>query len=182
MDSAVFQSLPYEVAHAIVRTLCLHTQIYHKAKEDYESLRDKDPNEKKTKTTKAREHYETMCSCERFAVMNRRTGFVATSEWLNKHITVSSNGKPELKKSDGKVKPWILTLKIRIDSHHDVQLQLRTQEGKPFRVVKCFDLRQGMETTNLSKLTVGYAHLFDKAKDTSFREGCTFTCCNISGV
>lgn len=160
-DPLVYQSLPYEVAHAIVRTLCLHTGIYLKTRAEHASLKASDPKESKAKTRKAREAVQKLTDCYRYCVMNRRTGFVATSDWLQKHMILSEDGKPQLKKPNSKCKPWILTLKIVL-SGLQVDLELKTGEGKEFRSIKCFDIGEGKNKRHLPSITVGYQHLFEE--------------------
>ena len=164
-NEGMFHSLPYEIAHAVVRTLCLHTHAFVAAKNDYAKLKGGDPNEKKKKTITAGETMTKLADCVRFCVVNRRTGFVATQDWLSKHITVGEDGKPRPKKDDSKCKPWILSLKIVIKQErksHTVALELKTCDAKPFRTVKCFDLRDGQAQNHLQAITNGYDYLFEE--------------------
>lgn len=147
----------------MVKTLCMHTNTYLKAKEDYQKAKDTDATEKKAKTKKLRDEFSKLRKCDRFAVMNRRTGFVATSDWMSKHLVITPEGKPVPKKSNSKCNPWILTLRIAITdatSGSEIALELKTQDNKPFRRVKCFDVRDGLEKSGLAPITSGYEHLF----------------------
>ena len=163
-NPGTFLSLPYEVAHAVVRTLCLHTHSYLKAKDAYLALKNDDPGMKKLKTRKSLEEMQKLEKCNRFCVLNRRTGFVATADWLSKHIKTNASGMPELKKPDSKCNPWILTLQVAI-SGPNVSLALKSDPKKAFRAVKCFDIRHGSERTLLSALTTGYEHLFESVDE-----------------
>lgn len=159
VDSMVFQPLPYEVAHAVVRTLCMHSNCFLKAKEDYKKLQEGDPNIEKPKTVKAKEEYTKLCKVDRWIVMNRRTGWVATHDWLTKHMVLSADGRPSVRKKDSRCNPWLLTLRIVITGSQ-VDLMLRPDDSKPFRAVRCFDLENGRYKTHLGSITTGYEHLF----------------------
>lgn len=156
-----FVALPYEIAHAVVRTLVMHSQKYHDAKNDLKEQMDADPTMKKSKTLKAKETWEGLQSVDRYAVMNKRTAWIATPEWLSKYMVVGDNGEPKLKNEKSKVSAWILTLRITA-SGSEVDLQLRPRMGAAFRTVRCLDLRSGYAITKLGTIMAGYDHLLDE--------------------
>lgn len=160
-DLELYHSLPYEIARAVVRSLCLHTSCYLKAKDELRKQEEVDPEFKKAKSIKVRDEVKKLSNCDRFIVMNRRTAWVATPEWVTKHMTVGADGRPVPKKKDAKCNPWILTLRVAISSSQ-VELLLKANEKKKFRVVKCFDLDKGRYKATLTTITSGYEHLFDE--------------------
>ena len=66
-------ALPYEMAHAIVRTLCSHMHQWRLAKAELARLKDKDPKKSNAKTKKAQKAFDDLHDMDRYAVMNRRT-------------------------------------------------------------------------------------------------------------
>lgn len=92
--------------------------------------------------------------------MNRRTGCVATKDWLARHVSLSESGKPVLKSKDSKCKMWMLTLRISMNGANLKELLLKPGEGKTFRQVRCIHLESGTWKTHLATIATGYHHLF----------------------
>lgn len=162
-------ALPYEIVHAVIRTLVMHSQKYHEAKKDLKELTDADPGMKKAKTIKAKETWEGLQSVDRYAVMNKRTAWIATPEWLSKYMVVGENGEPKMKNEKSKVSAWILTLRINV-SGSEVDLQLRPRMGAAFRTVRCLDLRSGYAITKFSTIMAGYDHLLGEQSGDGMEE------------
>ena len=155
----LFHALPYELAHAVVRSLRMHAHAFREAKTELQKLVETDPGKKKAKTIKANKKFEGLQNYNRYIVMNRRTGFVATKDWLAKYMVITESGKPVLKKEGSKASVWLLTLKIQMNGHN-VKIELSPGEGKPFRQVRCFDLPNATYKTHLATITAGYEHAF----------------------
>ena len=156
-----FHSLPYQLANAVVRTVTLHAKSVHDAKDNLNKLLEADPMMENIKTKKAKELCDGLSAAERHAVLNRRTGYMATADWLQRHISVNEEGMPVPKKAGSTCKPWVLTIKILLAGGGKVKLSLRPKVGKPFRALRCLDIRAGISESRLSTLTSGYGHLFD---------------------
>ena len=154
-------ALPYEIASAFVRTLCLHVHQLQATKETLAELEKEDPEAKKAATSKARTTYTELCDGKRFIVMNGRTCHLATQDWVAKNISKSSDGAPTWKnKSHKKSPPWTMTMSFKMTGA-SAFLTLKLQTGAPDRVVRCWDLRGGQERSKLSMLLEGYEHMFD---------------------
>ncbi len=160
-SSGIWQALPFEVAHGIVRTATLHCHDYANAKETLGELQEKDPTFSKSKTVKARELVSGLESSTRFIVFNKRTGSVATPEWLARNITTSPTGEPEVKSQKS---AWVMTLQIVLVGS-DFNLALKTSSDSEFRPVRCFSLKDGMEKHRIISLCDGYQHLLDNGQD-----------------
>lgn len=81
--------MPYEIAAEYVRTLMLHYKGLLDAEAVYDSHVAHDLEEKKEATKKAKRDLK-MKSAKRYIVMNRRTGQLATQEWVSKNISINS--------------------------------------------------------------------------------------------
>ncbi|CAK9086713.1 unnamed protein product [Durusdinium trenchii] len=163
IDPCVYHPLPYELAHAVVRTVALHGTAFLDAQQEYESCKEADPKEKLAKTKKAKEQLMGLHSADRFSVLNRRTGWVATSEWMTKHmVIVDGKPQPKVNSNTPKSKAWILAVRITIVGGN-VELKLQPSEGKSFRRVRCLSLENGLEKAKLHSLAEGYAHVLDAA-------------------
>ncbi|CAK9092325.1 Uncharacterized protein (Fragment) [Durusdinium trenchii] len=161
----VYHPLPYELAHAVVRTVALHGTAFLDAQQEYESCKEADPKEKLAKTKKAKEQLMGLHSADRFSVLNRRTGWVATSEWMTKHmVIVDGKPQPKVNSNTPKSKAWILAVRITIVGGN-VELKLQPSEGKSFRRVRCLSLENGLEKAKLHSLAEGYAHVLDAGED-----------------
>jgi len=156
-SSTIWQALPYEVAHGIVRTATLHCNDYTNAKEALQELKAKDPTMSKSKTVKASELVSGLENSRRFLVFNKRTGAVATPDWIAKNITTSPTGEPQGKTGSA----WIMTLQIVLEGS-DFNLALKTSSDSEFRPVRCFSLKDGMEKSGIITLSEGYQHLLEK--------------------
>ena len=147
----------------MVRTVALHGTAFLDAQQEYESCKEADPKEKLAKTKKAKEQLMGLHSADRFSVLNRRTGWVATSEWMTKHmVIVDGKPQPKVNSNTPKSKAWILAVRITIVGGN-VELKLQPSEGKSFRRVRCLSLENGLEKAKLHSLAEGYAHVLDAA-------------------
>lgn len=150
--------LPYEIAHGVVRTLTKHTFDYLASKKKFEDSLNDDPEKKKPATTNLEIRYRKLQHVDLYMIFNRRTGQVATHDWVRKHIVADSSGKPVLKKAESKLKPWVMTLRVDLDPDHS-SIGLRSCNNGEFKEVRCFDLQNQCEKTKLAQLADGYAHL-----------------------
>ena len=158
-DPSKYHALPYEFTHPLVKLSTLHLKEYMVARKELKELEDEDPHCKKPKTKEAKKNLKKMTKAERFAVLNRRTGWIATSEWMSRHITVK-DGKPVLKNASSKIKLWVLT--VRIDITGDLtKLYLQPSAGKPFREVRCMSLEDGEIKAEFAQLVHGYGHILE---------------------
>ncbi|CAK9082770.1 unnamed protein product [Durusdinium trenchii] len=153
-----WQQLPYEIAHGVVRTLTKHAYDYLCTKRQLRQLLESDPNGKKSKTKKCQEECQKMQHVDHYLIFNRRTGQVATGEWVRKHVITGPDNKPRMKNEASTAKPWIMTLRIDL-VESNVQVYLRPKDNESFRRVRCFALQEGREKAKLAHITSGYAHL-----------------------
>lgn len=164
-SSGVFQALPFEVAHGVVRTVVLRASCLTTAKEELAKLRQGDPTDSKAKTREAAQKVQKLSNeTDRFIVFNRRTGQVATADWLTKHVTSDAEGRPIMKAKNSKNIAWIMTLKISLQSG-ELNLQLRSKSDQPFRRVRCFDLTSATSKLKLASFQQGYGYLLEDDGD-----------------
>lgn len=161
-DPGVFHCLPYELAHPVVKLATMHFKSYLEARREYRALADEDPKAKQKKTKTAKQAVDALKHVERFAILNRRTGTLATPEWVGRYFHISKEGKPTLKKDTGKIKPWIVTIRIEIEGDA-ANLWMQPAEAKGFRAVRCFSLSDGQLQASFSKLIAGYMHILGGA-------------------
>lgn len=163
-----FHALPYQLTHPVVKLVTQHFMEYLKARAEYNELLEADLMSKKPKTKAAQKKVEELQHAKRFAVLNRRTGWLATSDWLSKHMTVDkSTGLPTLKKQGGKnakIKPWILTVQFKIKEEY-CELLMQPSAGRKFRTVRCMSLLDGALKTSCAQLAAGYAHVLEEGDD-----------------
>ena len=111
---------------------------------------------------KAKKQKEILSKLERtdhFLVFNRRTGELATTEWVKKYLTANpATGKPQMKNEKSTAKPWVMTLRIVINQAL-VEVSLRPYEAADFRAVRCYDIQNGLPQKQLTTITQGYQHL-----------------------
>ncbi|CAK9114494.1 Uncharacterized protein (Fragment) [Durusdinium trenchii] len=157
-----WHGLPYEIAHAIVRCVTMHGKAFLDAKRELHAQKQVDLSGKKPKTLKLKSAFEALHESKRYSVMNRRTGWVATSEWLNTHVKVAEDGKPHPKKEKGKL--WILTIHIKIVGPN-IDVRFSPSDGKPFRAVRCLSLEGGAVNAKLTSIVSGYEHLLTDDDD-----------------
>lgn len=139
-----WQSLPYEIASALVRTLAIHCAAMSSAKSTLSECEEKDPEQVKCGSMKAKEAYEALWNCIRHIVMNKRTCQIATQDFIAKYIKVDENGVPSLKKAGTKIQPWIMSVSIvQAGVQSEADLALRLKNSEPFRKVRCIDLANG---------------------------------------
>ena len=73
-----WQSLPYEIASAYVRTLMLHCRELTKAQAKADELLAQDPGETKKKTKDDKDLVTSLKKMQRWIVLNPKTGQMAT--------------------------------------------------------------------------------------------------------
>lgn len=93
-----------------------------------------------------------------FIILNRRTGQLATGEWINKRLTRDANGRPILKSDKGRVSPWIMTVRLDFESNNNKVL-LKPSDDSDFKEIRCYDLQRACDKTKLLHLAQGYSHL-----------------------
>lgn len=154
-DSLQWQSLPYEIAAAFVRTLSLHWKQLMDARCIFNSHLLDDENGEKEATKKAKQAYDDLRSKKRFIIMNRWTSQLATQDWIQKNVTVNKDGKPEIKNGK-RVKPWIMILACHLKGVGEADLSLQlTDVGQAFPI-RCFEFKENREETKISTLVTGY--------------------------
>ena len=153
----------------------MHGKCFMDAKAELEAQKECDPGMKKAKTIKARDNFKALHLVDRYSVMNRRTAWVASTEWLNKNVKLSADGRPIPKNEKGKL--WILTVRIQVVKGH-VQLHLQPADGKAFRPLRCYSLTDGHPKTKLSSLVAGYEHVLQDQEEEL--EPCLFLFFNTS--
>ena len=159
-----WQSLPYEIASAYVRTLMIHCREFTLAEQKADELQALDPEEKKKKTTQAMENFTALKKAQRWIVLNPKTGQMATQSWLQKYIKSGPDGKPVLKDAKSKVKPWIMVFHFESDNG-ETTLSLQRDPSKPPEKVRCVDLRQGQSHGKLAFFMEGYHHFLEGGGD-----------------
>ena len=150
------------MAHAIVRTLCSHAHQWRLARQELQKQKDQDASGCKPKTIKAQKAFDSLVKTDRYVVMNKRTGWCATKDWLSRHVQLSESGYPSLKKKDSKCQMWVLTVRIVLDGSSLRDLKFQAGQGKNFRNVRCFDLPNGKWKFHLTSIASGYEHVFGK--------------------
>ncbi|CAK8985840.1 unnamed protein product [Durusdinium trenchii] len=154
-----WNALPYEIAHGVVRTLAEHAYNFRLAKNDYKAILEGDPGATSVKAKKQKEILSKLERTDRFLVFNRRTGELATTEWVKKYLTANpATGKPQMKNEKSTAKPWVMTLRIVINQAL-VEVSLRPYEAADFRAVRCYDIQNGLPQKQLTTITQGYQHL-----------------------
>ena len=154
----------------MVKTLASHAYEYICAKKVYRAELETDPHHAKNKTQKLRDKASSLLSADRFLIFNRRTGDLATQEWVSKHVIASPEGKPVLKKDNSKVKICVMTLRIELSDGNGAgsgTISLRPTDDGEFQAVRCWDLQEGRPKDGILRICRGYQHLFrdDEADD-----------------
>ena len=157
--SETFLALPYEIAHAIIRTFVHHSKAFEEALIEMRRVATEDPEFSKTKSQKARDAFKSMQLMERHIVLNRRTAWVATPQWVVRHMMADENGFPQPKGKHSKC--WVLTLRISIPDDGELDLKLRPFAADEFRTVRCMDLSTGVPSTGFDGLFQAYEHVLD---------------------
>ena len=158
----IYHNLPFEVAHGVVRTLVQHLSQFQEAKVELARLLEEDPSSKKKKTQTLSEKVQKWRRVDKFIVMNRRTGQVATPEWLGKHVGEDAEGRPCMKNPKSTARAWILTLRCLVDEGDQVfSIALQTKADSSFRNVRCLELRTGLPEKGIDFLMGGYQHILD---------------------
>jgi len=155
--SETFLALPYEIAHAIIRTFVRHSQAFGEALKEVRRAEIEDPSFSKSKSKKARDAFNSMRVMDRHIVLNRRTAWVATPQWVSRHVVTDENGFPRAKNEHAKC--WVLTLRTSIPDDGEIDLKLRPFASEEFRTVRCLDLSTGIPSTNLDGLFQAYEYL-----------------------
>ena len=170
-DNDQWLQLPYEIAHGVVRTVTKHVYDYLLAKSRLKKLVEGDPEQKKSKTVNAQINVKRKEHVDLFMIFNRRTGQIATPEWTNKHLVADSSGRPVLKNESAKVKPWVMTLRLRILEVGDIQIGLRSgEDDSEFKDVRCFDLDKQLSNKKIANIAEGYGHLLQSLGDSEDQE------------
>ena len=159
-------ALPYEIANAVVRTLVLHARKLQTARATFNTLIERDPTMSKEKTLAAKQEVCLLEKGQRYIVMNRRTGQIASMDWLQKNVAVEE-GKPVPKNK--KMKIWILTLRVQVVSEDRVVLSLSLASGEEHRPLRCFQLSGG-EQDALPDLLDGYSHIMEDGEGDALEE------------
>lgn len=161
-----WQSMPYEIASALVRTLAIHCAAMSSARSTLSDCEGKDPGLVKVGSMKAKDAYEALWNCTRHIVMNKRTSQIATQDFVAKHIKVDENGLPTLKKEGTKIQPWIMSVSIvQHGVHAEADLALRLRNSEPFRKVRCIDLANGAPRAKITVLMESYLAMNDENFD-----------------
>eukprot|EP00435_Cladocopium_sp_Y103_P033811 s1426_g8.t1 len=159
-STGIFQPLPFEIAHGVVHTLVKHGSQVREARENVNVL-ENTLGTKPAKLEKAKEDYKRLLAVDRHIVFNRRTGCIATADWVAKHVKTNDDGKPVSKNPSSTCKPWVMTLRICIRGL-ELKTSLRSTADGEFRRVRCFDLGDASANTKITILE-GYQHLLEEA-------------------
>ena len=162
-DAGEWQSMPYEIASAFVRTLAIHFNQLKEAKCAFETCQEADPEFVKAGSVKARTAYDALLASTRHIVMNKRTCQIATQDFISKYIK-EENGVPKLKREGTKVQPWIMSMNVTHVAT-EVELALRLKTNMPFQKVRCLDLKTGAPRGKISALMEGYEDMQDEYFD-----------------
>ena len=129
------------------------------ARKKLEQLKSIDPDCVKAKTTKADSDYKKLLQGRLFFVMNKRTGMMATEEWVRRNIIADpETGEPKMRNPRSKATPWVLALEY--DGRTEVvELRLKVSSTAPARLVRCWDIRKGSACVGLEQLVPGYEHM-----------------------
>ena len=159
-----WHALPYELAHGLARSLVLHCRKWQDLKDSYDEALAKDPTARKEKTQELANSVNECKNCRRFMVFNRRTGHMATLDFMQRHFKVV-DGKPVLKKP-GKAKPWVASFRFKVNRDAAMTLHMSLAEGEPDLPVRCLELSSNQARAGVRDLVDGYGHLLDGAEAT----------------
>ena len=175
-----WQSMPYEIAAAFVRTLSSHWKELQDAKTILNSHLETDIGRTKDATRKAERHYLSLKQKKRYIIMNRRTSQMATQEWVSRNVTTNQEGVPQVKagkkvwvsrnvttnqegvpqvKAGKKVQPWIMTMEVTLTSatkSSQAAFSLKLTSSSPAAPVRCWELPCDKPEASLSVLLAGY--------------------------
>ena len=125
---------------------------------------ESDPEITKKKTEKAQEDFALLLDSKRWIVLNPRTGQLATQMWIQKYLKSDAAGKPILKDDKSKVKPWVMVFHCK--SHEgETILHLQRDPAKNKQLVRCIDLTDKKERSNLAFFMQGYSHFLSGEDD-----------------
>eukprot|EP00435_Cladocopium_sp_Y103_P041849 s3536_g11.t1 len=153
-----WQSLPYEIASAFVRTLSLHWRELMDAKSRYESLVAKDEGVSNSTTRKARKAWKELRSKERFIIMNKRTCQLATQDWIARNIATDKDGIPHVK-TGKRVRPWVMVMKVTGSgdgTRAPIEMTLQLTAKAPAAPVRCWQLHEAQVQTSIPAVLAGY--------------------------
>ena len=156
-----WHALPYELAHGLVKTLSLHCCKLSNAKEALATALHEDHAARRAKTQSLKNEVEKLQSCRRYMVLNRRTGAMATQDWMAKHIRVE-DGKPISKKAGSK-DPWVASMMYRA-AGASAAIYMQLAAGEPDRRVRCIELAKGEERTDIADVMGGYEESENEAE------------------
>ena len=155
-DTGEWRALPYQVAHGLVRTLVLHFRKLQDTKAALDAALATDPQCRKKKTQDLQVEVINLKNSRRFLVFNKRTGQVASQDWMQRHIHVR-DGRP-LPKQAGH-KPWIASLLFKAHANNKATVRFAISDREPDRPVRCWELDSGEEKQVTLDLIDGYEHM-----------------------
>lgn len=164
-EKGEFQQLPFELAHGIARAVTQACFDFQNARKEYRVLKEEDPTEMKNKTIKAKENLEKLKSPDLYLVFNRKTGHMATAEWMKRNMLPGPDGVPRPRKENSTAKPWITCVQFRVlqaEKDFSVALKFQVSEGSPFRRVRLFCFENGSSSMKVAMMTAGYQHLLQQ--------------------
>ena len=168
-EDSSWESLPYEVASAFVKTLVFHCHKLCEADQKLEQLLASDPDANKKKTQTAKAEQQALRLSKRWIVLNPKTGQLATQAWLQKYLKNGPDDKPMLKDPKSRVKPWIMIFHF-LFADGDAELHLQKDPDKPRQRIRCVDLRGGASRASLAFFMQGYEHLLREDEEEQDQE------------
>lgn len=146
--------MPYEIASAFVRVLCLHWKELQDAKLAYKKFKASDEEEANQLTRRAKLRVGSLRKTVRYIIMNSRTRQMATQEWVSKHVQVDKDGVPMVKTK--KIQPWIMVLHFEI--HNQIPLlEIQLMAKAPKCSVRCLEIASSEEKSELGDVLGGYS-------------------------
>ena len=145
--------------HAAVRAITLHAKEYRDVSKAYMDLLNDDPEGKNSKTSTAKEQMQSLQEGLRYSVLNRRTAWVATKEWMVRYMKFEGDGRPVPKNTKASV--WVMAVRIKIVGAN-LELALQPCEGKGFSRLRCVSLTDGEEHSKMTSLLSGYQHVLEE--------------------
>lgn len=146
----------------MVRTLVCHLKKFQDCKKELDGILEEDLEKPKNK--KLKETVNSMKDACLFIIFNKRTGSVATADWVQKHIVRDNSGKPINKNPKSTAKPCLMSLRVKMiecpeKGLTDIVLHLQVKPDGPFQKVRCYSLQEGCEQSGMSLVLTGYDHL-----------------------
>ena len=148
--------------HAAVRAITLHAKDYRDLTRTYADLLNEDPEGKNSKTLESKEKLQSLQDGVRYSVLNRRTAWVATKDWMARFMKYDASGKPTPKNPKASV--WVMAVRIKIIGAN-LELSLQPCQDKGFSRLRCVSLKDGEEHSKLTSLLSGYEHVLQDNLD-----------------